>query len=188
MKSFTAIITALAIGLATVEGLSIPKRECSAGGVTQTVDFDSIESMSGLTVSGYTITDSSDTTTAVQNLEAVSSPNLAYTGAASGWPPAVPAAGFTSNNGKTFTVKSFYLGVAPGTGVNLIVLGGVPGATAMSKEIVVSSSTSAAGALGFVDLTTESGWSGLSSFAVKAQSSGFDKAHAIDSLVIQWDC
>jgi hypothetical protein len=103
--------------------------------------------MSGLVVSGYTITSASDTSTPIQGLTAESSPNLAYTGAASGWPPVVPSHGFSSADNRTFTVKSFYIANAPGSATEQIILGGIPGAESMTKEIVVTGGTAQDGDL-----------------------------------------
>jgi len=192
MKSFSTAISALAMGLALVEARSLPINEratCSGGGVTQSVTFDDESSMSGLIVSGYTITSASDTSTPIQGLKAESSPNLAYTGAASGWPPAVAPHGFSSADNRTFTVKSFYIANAPGSATEQIILGGIPGSESMTKEIVVDGGTAQDGDLYFIDMTAQSGdWSGLSDFAIDSQASGFAQPHAIDSLVIEWDC
>lgn len=146
----------------------------------------------GLNITGYTFADPTVTSldsVTISGLRAESSPNVAFTGPpSSAWPPAVAPGLVTATNGRTFTIKSFYFGSKPGAIYQLFLIGSIYGQENAVSEVPITSGAASNGTMSFVDVSNSLSLSGLRQVAFRAISGGFDKPHALDSLIVQWDC
>ncbi|KAI5797722.1 hypothetical protein EDC01DRAFT_651127 [Geopyxis carbonaria] len=182
-----SILTSLALcSAAAVHGLAIRQTACTSGGPEEVLNFDS-SAPTSLTLKGYTVGAATSTDHSIQGLQAHSSPNIAFSPKPdNSFPPVIAGSGISSSDAhRTFTLKRFWVAGPPGFTGQLLLL---PTKNGQTSAFVKTGGAS--GTMTLIDVSddTSGAYSGLSSFSIRAESSGFVKAHAIDDFTIVWDC